>query len=197
MQDSSGLQSSELAHATDTLSRFSTLSSILEICKLVSNEQADYLGENSEMYIGDMVETLYDLQSLNSSLEGAGTLTSMINSNAKSIDVYIKRLVDKIRLTLKKNDLKASRTRVALSWTLDKYEMRGDKIEVFERLQERLRDYIRDVDIYDESHLDTFEGTKMIIVVACTRDDYEKIKKGKNDPDVILIKANPMCELDE
>ena len=192
-----GLQSSELAHATDTLSRFSTLSSILEICKLVSNEQADYLGENSEMYIGDMVETLYDLQSLNSSLEGAGTLTSMINSNAKSIDVYIKRLVDKIRLTLKKNDLKASRTRVALSWTLDKYEMRGDKIEVFERLQERLRDYIRDVDIYDESHLDTFEGTKMIIVVACTRDDYEKIKKGKNDPDVILIKANPMCELDE
>ena len=37
----------------------------------------------------------------------------------------------------------------------------------------------------------------MIIVVACTRDDYEKIKKGKNDPDVILIKANPMCELDE
>ena len=190
-------QSSELAHATDTLSRFSTLSSILEICKLVSNEQADYLGENSEMYIGDMVETLYDLQSLNSSLEGAGTLTSMINSNAKSIDVYIKRLVDKIRLTLKKNDLKASRTRVALSWTLDKYEMRGDKIEVFERLQERLRDYIRDVDIYDESHLDTFEGTKMIIVVACTRDDYEKIKKGKNDPDVILIKANPMCELDE
>ena len=149
------------------------------------------------MYIGDMVETLYDLQSLNSSLEGAGTLTSMINSNAKSIDVYIKRLVDKIRLTLKKNDLKASRTRVALSWTLDKYEMRGDKIEVFERLQERLRDYIRDVDIYDESHLDTFEGTKMIIVVACTRDDYEKIKKGKNDPDVILIKANPMCELDE
>ena len=58
-----GLQSSELAHATDTLSRFSTLSSILEICKLVSNEQADYLGENSEMYIGDMVETLYDLRS--------------------------------------------------------------------------------------------------------------------------------------
>ena len=192
-----GLQSSELAHATDTLSRFSTLSSILEICKLVSNEQADYLGENSEMYIGDMVERLYDLQSLNSSLEGAGTLTSMINSNAKSIDVYIKRLVDKIRLTLKKNDLKASRTRVALSWTLDKYEMRGDKIEVFERLQERLRDYIRDVDIYDESRLDTFEGTKMIIVVACTRDDYEKIKKGKHDPDIILIKANPMCELDE
>ena len=191
------LQSSEIAHATDTLSRFSTLSSILEIYKLVYNEQTDYPGDHSEMYMGDMVERLYDLQSLNSSLEGAGTLTSMINSNAKSIDVYIKRLIDKIRSTLKKNDLKASRTRVALSWTLDKYEMRGDKMDIFEKLQERLRDYIRDVDMYDEGDIDTFEGTKTIIVVACTKHDYENINKRNKDPDIILIKANPMCDLDE
>ena len=191
------LQSSELTHATDILSRFSTLSSMLEICKLVSNEHVDYLGKNSEMYLSDMVEKLYDLQSLNSSLEGASTLTSMINCNSKNIDVYIKRLVDKIRTTLKKNDLKASRTRVALSWTLDKYEMRGDKIEIFEKLQEKLRDYIRDVEIYDPSNSDLFDGSKLIIVVACTKTDYEEIKKTKNDSDIILIKANPMCELDE
>ena len=58
-------------------------------------------------------------------------------------------------------------------WTLDKYEMRGDKIEIFEKLQEKLRDYIRDVEIYDPSNSDLFDGSKLIIVVACTKTDYE------------------------
>ncbi|MDI1496043.1 MAG: hypothetical protein K8823_1351 [Cenarchaeum symbiont of Oopsacas minuta] len=194
------LQSSEITHAIDTLSQFTRLSSILEICKTMQGEQMepdDYLGSHSEIYLGSMVEKLYDLRSLNSSLEGAGTLTSMINCNVKCIDMYIKRLVDKIRSTLKKNDLKASRTLVAISWTLDKYEMRGDKIEFFEKFQERLRDYIRDVDTYNEPYADTFDGTKTIIVVACTKDDYEKIQREKKDPYMILIKANPMCEIVE
>ena len=45
-------------------------------------------------------------------------------------------------ITLKKNDLKASRTKIAISWTLDQHAMRGDKIEMLQNLTSRLRDRI-------------------------------------------------------
>ena len=73
-----------------------------------------------------MVHGLLDLKSLSSSFEGANTLMYLINGSVKGIDGYIKRLIDEIRATLKKNDLKASRTKIALSWTLDQHTMRGD-----------------------------------------------------------------------
>ena len=85
-----------------------------------------------------MINELYDLRSLGSSFEGANTLMYLINGSIKGIDGYIKRLIDEIRSTLKKNDLKASRTKIALSWTLDQHEMRGDKIEMLQNLTSRL-----------------------------------------------------------
>ena len=49
---------------------------------------------------------------------------------------------------VKKERSKGKQNKGSTLLDFGKYEMRGDKIEVFERLQERLRDYIRDVDIY-------------------------------------------------
>ena len=39
-------------------------------------------------------------------------------------------ILDKVRYILKKRDLKASKTKISISWTLDVNEMRGDKIDV-------------------------------------------------------------------
>lgn len=192
------LSSSEHFHAISTLSRFSNLCSVLEVCKFAQDEvtKSDLANnEFSNMFIDDMIKGLYDLRALGSSFEGANTLMYLINGSIKGIDGYIKRLIDEIRATLKKNDLKASRTKIALSWTLDQHEMRGDKIEMLQNLMVRLRDYIGDVEAYNNLNFDLFHSDKTTIVVACSKLDYENIEKNKKDSDILLIKATPLCEI--
>jgi hypothetical protein len=139
---------------------------------------------------------LYDLRSLGTSFEGANTLMYLINGSLKGIDGYIKRLIDEIRATLKKHDLKASRTKIALSWSLDQHEMRGDKIEMLQNLITKLRDYIGDVEAFEDPNLDLFHNDKTTILVICSKSDYEHLRK-KHDSDLIIIKGNPLCEISQ
>ena len=191
------ISSSEHFHAIHVLSRFSSLCSILEVCKYAQDDitKNDLSSDDfQEIFLDDMVTGLYDLKSLGSSFEGANTLMYLINGSVKGIDGYIKRLIDEIRTTLKKNDLKASRTKIAISWTLDQHSMRGDKIEMLQNLTSRLRDYIGDVEAYEDPHLDLFHSDKTTIVVACSKSDFENIEKNKKDSSLIIVKANPLCE---
>lgn len=192
------LSSSEHFHAIDILSRFSSLCSVLEVCKFAQDDatKSDLSSDEfKNLYLNDMINGLYDLKALGSSFEGANTLMYLINGSIKGIDGYIKRLIDEIRSTLKKNDLKASRTKIALSWNLDQHEMRGDKIEMLQNLISRLRDYIGDVESFDTPNFDLFHSDKTTIVVACSKTDFEAIEKNKKDSDLLLIKANPLCEI--
>ena len=192
------LSSSEHFHAIDTLSRFSTLCSILEVSKFAQDDdtKSDLSSDEfTNLFLDDMVNGLYDLKALGSSFEGANTLMYLINGSIKGIDGYIKRLIDEIRGTLKKNDLKASRTKIVLSWSLDQHEMRGDKIETLQNLISRLRDHIGDVESYNSPNFDLFHSDKTTIVVACSKTDFENIVKNKKDSDSLLIKANPLCDL--
>ena len=192
------LSSSEHFHAIDILSRFSRLCSVLEICKFAQDDvtKSDLSSDEfKNLYLDDMIKGLYDLKALGSSFEGANTLMYLINGSIKGIDGYIKRLIDEIRATLKKNDLKASRTKIALSWNLDQHEMRGDKIEILQNLITRLRDYIGDVESFNTPNFDLFHSDKTTIVVACSKTDFESIEKNKKDSDLLLIKANPLCEI--
>ena len=192
------LSSSEHFHAIDTLSRFSRLCSVLEVCKFAQDDvtKSDLSSDEfRNLYLDDMIKGLYDLKALGSSFEGANTLMYLINGSIKGIDGYIKRLIDEIRATLKKNDLKASRTKIALSWNLDQHEMRGDKIEILQNLISRLRDYIGDVESFNTPNFDLFHSDKTTIVVACSKTDFESIEKNKKDSDLLLIKANPLCEI--
>ncbi len=192
------LSSSEHFHAIETLSRFSTLCSILEVCKFAQDDvtKSDLSSnELNNLFLDDMINGLYDLKVLGSSFEGANTLMYLINGSIKGIDGYIKRLIDEIRTTLKKNDLKASRTKIVLSWNLDQHEMRGDKIELLQNLILRLRDYIGDVESFNTPNFDLFHSDKTTLVVACSKSDYESVEKSKKDSDLILIKANPLCDL--
>lgn len=192
------LSSSEHFHAIETLTRFSTLCSILEVCKFAQDDvtKSDLSSnELNNLFLDDMINGLYDLKVLGSSFEGANTLMYLINGSIKGIDGYIKRLIDEIRTTLKKNDLKASRTKIVLAWNLDQHEMRGDKIELLQTLILRLRDYIGDVESFNTPNFDLFHSDKTTLVVACSKSDYESIEKSKKDSDMILIKANPLCDL--
>jgi len=192
------ISSSELFHAIKILSQFSGLSSILEVCKFAQEPitRADLMfTEFKDLFLDDMTNGLYDLRSLGTSIEGAGTMMYLVNGSIKGIEGYVKRLIDEIRSTLKKNELKASRTRVTILWTLDSYEMRGDKVDMLNSLVTKLRDYIGDVETHQGPTFDLFHSDKTTIVVACSKSDYEKISKNNKDSDIIIIKTNPLCEI--
>jgi len=186
----------EYLHAINIIQRFSSLCSVLEICKFVKNDtnNTTLFNDYKDIYLDDMITGLYDLRILGSSFESAQTLMYLINGSVRGISSYIKRLIDTIRVTLKKNDLKASKTKIVLSWTLDANEMRGDKIEMLNIITSKLRDYIGDVETSTGS-VDLFHHDKVTIVVACSSYDYKEIKQNQKDEDVFVIKANPLCEI--
>ena len=190
------ISSAEYLHAINTIQGFSSLCSILEVCKFVKNntKHTTLFNDLKNIYLDDMITDLYDLRMLGSSFESAQVLMYLINGSIRGISGYIKRLIDTIRITLKKNDLKASKTKIVLSWTLDANEMRGDKIEMLNTIASKLRDYIGDVETSTGS-VDLFHHDKVTIVVACSNTDYKEIKENQKDEDIFVIKANPLCEI--
>ena len=190
------ISSAEYLHAIDTIQKFSSLCSILEVCKFVKNDarHTKLFNDFQDLYLDDMITGLYDLRMLGSSFESAQTLMYLINGSVRGISSYIKRLIDTIRLTLKKNELKAAKTKIVLYWTLDTNEMRGDKIEMLNTIVSKLRDYIGDVETATGS-VDLFHHDKVTIVVACSNSDYKKINEKQKDEDIFVIKANPLCEI--
>jgi hypothetical protein len=192
------ISSAEILHAIKILTQFASLSSVLEVSKFAQDLQTRndlVLTEYNDLFLDDMTNGLYDLRSLGTSVEGAGTMMYLVNGSIKGIEGYVKRLIDEIRSTLKKNELKASRTKVVLVWTQDSYEMRGDKVDMLNSLVTKLRDYIGDVEIHQGPELDIFHSDKTTIIVACSKFDYDKITKNGKDSDVIVIKTNPLCEI--
>ncbi len=192
------ITSSENFHAIDVLTGFSNLCSILETCRHVPDETTrnNMASDGFEdMFLDGMVSGLFDLKILTSSLERTNTLMYLINGGVKGIDGYIKRLTDEIRTILKKNEIKASRTKVVLCWALDRYAMRGDKIEIRHTLASRLRDYIGDVEMRGEHDFDMYHTDKTTIFVVCTKSDLENTRKIGGDSALMIVKANPMCDV--
>ena len=191
------LNSAEYFHAIDILKQFSSQTSILEVCKFAKDSvtKSDLNSEKlGELYLDDFIDGLFDLRSLSSSFEGASSLMYLINGSMKGLDGYIKRLIDETRLILKKNELKASRTKILLLWTLDQHEMKGEKIEKLQELETKLKDYIGDVESINQP-VDIFQNDKTTIVVVCSKHDYDYMMKNNKDDELIILKANPLCQL--
>ena len=192
------ISTAEQLYAIDTVKRFTSICSIVEVCKFQrSGKKSDLdFTDFKNLYLDDMINGLYDLRSIASSFEGVNSLMYLINGCLKGISSYIKRLIDIIRITLKKNDLKASRTKIILSWTFDLNGMRGEKIEILDLLTSKLRDYIGDVETSQKPE-DIFRSDKKTIVIVCSKYDYEKIKQNQRSEDFLVIKANSLCEVEQ
>lgn len=193
------IYSAELSHVIRSLSHYSGMASILEVCKKATdgNLPANELmhGTFSDLYIDDVTSGLYDLRIIGSSLDGAGPLMYLVNGSIRGIEGYTKHLIDQVRGTLKKRDLKASRTKVAIAWTLDPHEMRGDKLDLLSSLETKVRDYIGDVERHQGPTFDLYHTDKTMVVITCSKADYDKVvSKNRQSDDFIVIKANPLCE---
>ena len=192
------IYSAELAHVIRILEHYTGLASTLEVCKQThSSGFPSQVLQNKygDLYIDEISNGLYDLRVVASSLSGAGPLAYLVNGTIKGIEGYVKHLIDRLRLVLKMAELKASRTRVIIAWTLDQNEMKGDKIELFSTMESRLKDYIGDVERRSGTSLDIYPTDKNTVVIACSKDDFGAISKTNNhNLDMIIMKANPVCE---
>lgn len=192
------ISSAELAHVIRILEHYTGLASTLEVCKQTrsSGFPSQVLhNKYGELYIDEISNGLYDLRVVASSLSGAGPLAYLVNGTIKGIEGYVKHLIDRLRLVLKMAELKASRTRVVIAWTLDQNEMKGDKMELFSTMESRLKDYIGDVERRPGSSLDIYPTDKNTVVIACSKNDFSAISKTiRQNLDMIIMKANPVCE---
>jgi hypothetical protein len=191
--------SAEFAHSIRILEHYTGLASILEICKLVDDVRiSNELMSNPlrNVYLDEVASGLYDLRAIAASLSGAGPLMYLVNGTIKGTEAYIKHLIDEVRDVLKKRDLKASRTKVVIKWSLDLNEMRGDKLDLLLSLESKLKDYIGDVELHNGPSLDLYPNDKTIIIITCSRHDYAKLEaEGTSNTDCIIMKANPVCEI--
>jgi hypothetical protein len=192
------IYSAELAHVIRILEHYTGLASTLEVCKQTrSSGFPSHVLQNKygDLYIDEISNGLYDLRVVASSLSGAGPLAYLVNGTIKGIEGYVKHLIDRLRLVLKMAELKASRTRVIIAWTLDQNEMKGDKMELFSTMESRLKDYIGDVERRPGTSLDIYPTDKNTVVIACSKDDFSAISTtNSHNLDMIIVKANPVCE---
>jgi len=133
----------------------------------------------------------------------------LVSGVLKSIDSYGKYLIDEIRRLMRVKELKASRTRVTLAWSVDRFEMRGDRLAMLTSLSDRLRDYIGDVNIMSRGQLSmpiaerVFSGVlqdigKANIVVICSEYDYRSVSEVFNlksaSSETVALKADLLIE---
>jgi hypothetical protein len=192
------MTSAEFIHAIKVLTLYSGTASVLEIFKHARGNKIseEAYGLFKDIFLDDISNGLYDLKAISASLSGAGPLMYLVNGTIKATESYVKYLIDRIRDTLKRRDLKASRIKVVVAWTLDVNEMRGDKIELMQSLESRLKDYIGDVELQHGSRLELYPSDKTVIVVACSKFDLSHIQTKRNNvTDAIIMQANPACHI--
>ena len=190
------ISSAELLYTINIVNRYSNMTSINEITKInrIKEIRSEISQNNIEpIYFDEIVNGLFDLRILSLSLTNSSALGYIINGTIRSIEGFAKSLVEEIRIQLKLREIKASRTKVTILWTIDNNEMRGDKTIMLESLKLKLRDYIAEVDIQSiENYL---PNTVTNIIIACSSEDYKKIiskidKNQHHNSKIIVVSAN-------
>lgn len=188
------IESAEYIYCIKILRHYGLMSPIFEICKFADhNFQSQIIegGSIDEIFLDDLVVGLFDLNTILSSLAGISPLTLLVKGNIATVENYLKHLTEQIKILLKRFELKASKTKAIISWTFDPNEMRGDRLEIISRLESRLKDYVGDVERHD-SIFDFYSSEKKLIVLSCSKTDFEKLNKNNTNSEIIIVKATPL-----
>jgi hypothetical protein len=188
------IESAEYIYCIRILRHYGLMSPIFEICKFADhNFQSQMMesGSIDEIFLDDLVVGLFDLNTILSSLAGISPLTLLVKGNIATVENYLKHLTEQIKILLKRFELKASKTKAIISWTFDPNEMRGDRLEIISRLESRLKDYVGDVERHD-SIFDFYSSEKKLIVLSCSKTDFEKLNKNNPNSEIIIVKATPL-----
>lgn len=196
-ENSQNIFSAELEYASSVLGSSMASASEVELSRR-AREARVATRKGAETYLDEFSVYLYDLKALQAS-EGTGESVSYLAGAAlKSLENYIRYVVDEAREVLKEKQLKASRTKVILLWTLDRYEMRGERLQVAEGIQQRLRDYVTDVAVVPGASLkggpESLDPLKHNVLIACSKKDHEaarQARKAHRSVESTIISATP------
>jgi hypothetical protein len=196
-ENSQNVFSAELEYAAGVLE--AAIASVTEIELARRAREARVSLQNaSDVYIDDFTKYLYELKAIQASEETGESISYLAGATLKGLENYVRYVVDETRELLKEKELKASKTKINLLWSLDKYEMRGERQQVAENIQQRLRDYVTDVNIIPGSELmggsEVVDPLKHNVLIACSKEDQEAAKqtmKGHRSIEMTLISATP------
>jgi hypothetical protein len=189
---------SELSHASSVLEETTSIAAEIELMRKARGQKPS-LKAGAERYIDDLASRIYDLTAIQASEDVGEPLTYLAGAAVKSLENHIRYTVDETREFLRELQLKASKTRVVVAWTVDKYEMRADRSKTAERLEEKLRDYVTDVRHAQASvgREEVIDAYKHNIAVVCSSSDLEWIralKTGARSTELSILKATPLLQ---
>ena len=156
-----------------------------------------------EPYLDELAKYLYDLKAIQSREEAGEAVSYLAGAMLKSLENFVRYIVDETREVLKEKELKASRTKILLLWTLDKREMRGDRIQMSNAIQQRLRDYVTDVEVVSGAKTrggaEALDPLKHNVIIVCSAEDEQLLrqaKKGLRNVETTVLTATPSLRRD-
>jgi len=195
--NSQNVFSAELEYASSVMETAVVSVTEIEMARRAREAKVS-LQRPSSVYLDEFAKYLYELKAIQASEETGESIAYLAGATLKSFDNYVRYAVDETREVLKEKQLKASRTKISLLWNLDKYEMRGERLQVAESIQQRLRDYVTDVDIVSRAKgkggADLLDPLKHNVVIVCSKDDWDLMKLAKKEQrsvETTVISATP------
>jgi hypothetical protein len=195
--NSQNVFSAELEYASGVMEAAVGSVTEIEMARRAREAKVSMQG-SSDVFIDEFSKYLYELKAIQASEETGESISYLAGAALKSFDNYVRYAVDETREVLKEKQLKASRTKISLLWSLDKYEMRGERLQVAESIQQRLRDYVTDVDIVSRPKgrggAELLDPLKHNVVIVCSKDDREVMKlarKEQRSVETTVISATP------
>ena len=159
--------------------------------------------KNEIYYIEDLTNHLSDIRCYTSSLDSGDPSLYMMSGILRSIDSFTRFFIDELKSFMKKNSLKASKTEIYLCWSIDKSEIRGDKVIMHEHIIDKIYDVVGNIkDINDYATTKNGEASyylptsdKKQLLILCSKNDEKILKTFKRnlDDNMFLIHANTLC----
>lgn len=201
----------EAVHASKIISTYSAVAAQSEVLKMLEAPDRARLSRQlgwKDVFIDDLSAEMLDVRLIASSLPPKETLMHLASNILKIAEGFTKRLVDELKVLMKNLELKASKTRIILNWSVDKYEIRGDRLRIRQNLIERLRDYVGDISYtsaapWDENSIDfkikeILGDPRVKLLISGSQADYkvlwDRITSERPVGEYIFIKANLLCE---
>ncbi len=188
-----GVASLELEYISRVLALCTSMAAEVELMRKARELKAPSGGQ-TERYIDQLASLVYDLTAIQSSEDVGEPITYLAGAAVKSLENYERYVVDETRDLLRELQLKASRTRVVVAWSADKYEMRADRLATAQSLTEKLRDYVTDVRQVDAKTRadDLIDSYKHSVAIVCTPADLEwfkGLKKSFRSSETTILRA--------
>ncbi len=188
-----GIATLELEYIARVLALCTSMAAEVELMRK-SRELKVSGGAQPERYIDELASLVYDLTAIQSSEDVGEPITYLAGAAVKSLENYERYVVEETRDLLRELQLKASRTRVLVAWSADKYEMRADRLATAQSLTEKLRDYVTDVRQVDAKSRtdDLIDSYKHSLAIVCTPADFEwfkSLRKSFRSSEITILRA--------